>query len=117
MASVSSVISKSAQRFRLVNSKVGEGKEEGGQSWEDVCACMNIVGGDRDLGWPSAFTYVRIGRIDVADLISHGCSSSDRMNITPRYATGARPKRQPGTLRIPLHLGETRPDCSFSISH
>jgi len=30
MASVNSVIRRSAQRFRLVNSKVGEVEEEGG---------------------------------------------------------------------------------------
>ena len=50
MASVSSVMSRSAQRFRLVNSKVDGVKEEGGKSWEDVCACMVIVGGDEDSG-------------------------------------------------------------------
>ena len=51
MASVNSVISRSAQRFRFVNSKVEEGREEGGWSWEGVCACMDIVGGNKDLGW------------------------------------------------------------------
>ena len=59
MASVSSVISRSAQRFRLVNSKVDGGKEEGGQSWEDVCACMDIV--DRGKGLGLWFGTVRSG--------------------------------------------------------
>ena len=50
MASVSSVISRLAQCFRLVNSKVDGGKEGGRQSWEDVCACMDIVDRGKDLG-------------------------------------------------------------------
>jgi len=50
MASVSSVISRSAQRFRLVNSNVGRDEGEGGYIWEDVCACMEIADADEDLG-------------------------------------------------------------------
>jgi len=49
MASVSSVISRSAQRFRLVNSKVGRDEGEGGYIWEDVCACMEIADAEEDL--------------------------------------------------------------------
>ena len=45
MTSATSVISRSAQRFFLANSK-GNGWEEGGEGCEGICVCMKIVAGE-----------------------------------------------------------------------
>jgi len=90
IASVNSVIRRSAQRFRLVNSKVDEVEEEGGWSWEDVCACMDIVGGGKDLGWPATFIQITpCHRFDFPRLLILG-SIRESMR---RVHTCAHPKR------------------------